>query len=129
MSHLIVVFNQDGVKELTVEKMGLATLKKYATQGVGRLVECAGCRFSDQTIDIWCDEEGRINELPVWAQIKETEEHFCGPVMVCSSDDNGNSLGLTPEQADIVRKELTWVPGFRGAEPRMEFMPWPENYP
>lgn len=127
MSHVFLVYDAGGARCLSAEDIDLEVLKEHCAKRPGGCVDAARERFSDDTIDVWMDDEGRLIPLPVWAKMTNTGEDFCGPVLVCSFDDEGGCKGLTPEQVTLVRKELSWSPGTVGAEPSIVVMPWPED--
>lgn len=127
MSELFMVYDADGIHEICVERIDLEVLKKYCAGRPGGCVDSARERFSDGSIDIWMDDEGRLISLPVWAKMVNTGEDFCGSILICSFDNDGGCVGLTQDQIMLVRKEITWSPGLVGAEPSIVVMPWPED--
>jgi len=126
-----IVFNASGVKVIEVEEFNLATIKVHCATRDGRVgyVEACPARFSEWPgITIWIDEEGRLDEFPVWAKLKETGEDFCGDVLICGSDEEGDSVGLTPQQVTSVKEAMEWVPGEQGTEPTMTLTDWPQAW-
>ena len=61
--------------------------------------------LADHRIDIIINEEGKILELPMTALVTDGTsivDVICGNVIFASTDDDGNTIGLTPEQITIV---------------------------
>jgi hypothetical protein len=70
----------------------------------GNLVE-----LDKHRIDIWCNEEGKLmGMVPTINVIVDGNviDIICGPIMLCSNDDDGHSIGLTGEQHKIALKVL-----------------------
>lgn len=66
--------------------------------------------IEDMRIDAYCDEEGKIKKLDPSAVIVDGEnilEVIAGPILFISSDDEGNSIGLSEEQKEYITNNLT----------------------
>lgn len=56
-------------------------------------------------LDWWCNEEGRIDGLPLNRIVLDGFD-IHGPILVTSSDEEGATLGLTDEQVAIALDHL-----------------------
>jgi len=51
-------------------------------------------------VDVWCDEEGLLHDLDINFWHPEVRQFIVGPVVVCGTDREGNSVPLTKDMAD-----------------------------
>ncbi|MCU0543264.1 MAG: hypothetical protein MUE44_14005 [Oscillatoriaceae cyanobacterium Prado104] len=68
----------------------------------------ASHQFSDQNIDLICDKEFLIKELPLTCITAQNIE-LCGQVIAAACAENGDTVGLTEEQFQIGSDRLTVV--------------------
>lgn len=47
-------------------------------------------------IDLWCNEEGRLIDMPLNRIVLGFDVH--GPILATASNDDGDTIGLTDEQ-------------------------------
>jgi hypothetical protein len=60
-------------------------------------------------IDIWINEEGKLLGMQPTLKLVMNgvdKDIICGPIMICSSNEDGESIGLTNEQHKVVLKVL-----------------------
>lgn len=104
----VVVINEDGldVREAP-DTIDLGYLYSVCCKDTpdNKIVEVAGCRFTDETVEIWCHEEGRIVPLPVYFRLKSGED-FAGPVLITGSTEDGETVPLTDEQVEMVKSHV-----------------------
>jgi hypothetical protein len=58
-------------------------------------------------VDLWCDEEGKLKGQPV--NFRVPGDVITGPVLALSSNDKGESLGLSGAQHKLVIDILTGI--------------------
>lgn len=66
-------------------------------------------KFMENNIDVIINEEGKINRLnKELAIVKDDKiiDVICGNCIFTSTDDEGNTIGLSDKQMDIVRDKL-----------------------
>lgn len=51
-----------------------------------------------ERLDLWCNEEGILRDLPPNRYVNGTV--ICGPIVVAASDEDGNTLGLSQDSCD-----------------------------
>lgn len=56
--------------------------------------------------DLYCHEEGKINQLPPNLYHTLPGDVVVGTVFVSKADENGDPVSLTPEETTLIIKEL-----------------------
>jgi hypothetical protein len=80
--------------------------------------EAIGCQYFDvvrltDTWDMWLDDEGMFSQpinryaTALAHRYGRVHQPYWGTVLFATADANGDTLGLTPEQAAAVRAQLT----------------------
>ena len=105
---LYALINQTGIHKLEVEEiLELADLQnRVGVEGENALIEYVRGQFSDPTIDLICDEEFLIKELPLTC-ITDKRIKLCGQVIAAASTKEGDTVGLSEAQFQIVCNSLT----------------------
>ena len=62
-------------------------------------------------VDVWCDEEGLLKNLPLNFFHPQIRQPIVGPVLVCDHDNEGESVPLSKELAEEARNWLDTVAG------------------
>lgn len=75
--------------------------------------------FDDLGIDVWCNDEGKLQNLPVTAFIrhgKEIVDAIAGPLAFSGFDDEGETHPLTDTQidslADRLAEKIFYIPEY-----------------
>jgi hypothetical protein len=107
---LYAVINNTGIHRLEVaEKLQLADLQnRVGVEGEDALIEYVRDQFTDPAIDLICDEEFLCKELP-FTCITRRSIALCGQVIAAASTDDGETIGLTEAQFQLVADNLTVV--------------------
>jgi hypothetical protein len=107
---LYALINATGIHRLEVpEKLGLAQLQNLVgVADESALVEYVGNQFTDQTIDLICDEEFLFKELLLTC-ITHSDIRLCGQVIAAAVTEEGETIGLTEAQFQLVAANLTMV--------------------
>jgi hypothetical protein len=107
---LYALINSTGIHRLEVEqKLELSNLQNLVgIQGSDALIEYVSHQFFDPNIDLICDEEFLIKELPLTC-ITPRNIALCGQVIAAACAANGDTVGLSEEQFQIVCDRLTVV--------------------
>jgi hypothetical protein len=107
---LYALINETGIQRLEVpEKLELAQLQNLVgIADESALVEYVGNQFSDPTIDLICDEEFLFKELPLTC-ITRSDIRLCGQVIAAAVTEEGETIGLTEAQFQLVAANLTFV--------------------
>lgn len=88
---------------------------KYLQEAVGGYIECVTVRIDDVIADMWVNEEGLLERLPINKlatqihELKVGNENACivGNVILTGyNDEDGNTLPLSLEEATTV---LHWL--------------------
>ena len=80
----------------------LKALQSY----VGGLIQVVGLVDG---IDIICNDEGKLKNLPLnraWFYDGSLADIFCGDILACRSDDQGNFDDIREEDIDEIKKYL-----------------------
>jgi hypothetical protein len=107
---LYALINSTGIHRLEVEqKLELTNLQNLVgIQGEDALIEYVRYQFPDPNIDLICDEEFLLKELSLTCVTAQNIE-LCGQVVAAACTENGDTVGLTEEQFQIVCDRLTVV--------------------
>lgn len=89
------------------------TLEEHQALVDGR-VECIAL---SERIDLWCNDEGKLNNMPPVAAIHDSDgrlvDVIAGPCFIASHDDEGNTTGLDGALLDearaLVARHLTMI--------------------
>jgi hypothetical protein len=68
-------------------------------------------RICGQILDLWCDDEGLLKDLPLNFFHPQIQQPIVGPIIVCGHDEEGDSIPIGPELADAVVSWLNTVSG------------------
>lgn len=95
---------------VTVEA-GYKTMQRLVTpegEDSGRsMIECVYIpELSESGVDLWVNEEGKLIGLKPNFMIFDGQDVAVGPIFFASSDEEGETVGLTDEQ---VEKTLAWL--------------------
>ena len=77
-------------------------------EGKDALIEYVRHQFPDPNIDLICDEEFLYKQLPLTC-ITRRSIALCGQVVAAASTDDGETIGLTEAQFQLVAANLTLV--------------------
>jgi len=104
------LINNTGIHRLEVaEKLQLADLQnRVGVEGEAAFIEYVRNQFPDPAIDLICDEEFFYKELPLTC-ITRRSIAICGQVIAAASTDDGETIGLTEDQFELVAANLTVV--------------------
>lgn len=107
---LYALINNTGIHRLEVaEKLQLADLQnRVGVEGEKAWIEYVRYQFSDPKIDLICDEEFSIKELPLTC-ITSRSIALCGQVIAAASTEDGETIELTEAQFQLVAANLTVV--------------------
>jgi len=107
---LYALINNTGIHRLEVaEKLKLADLQNRAgIEGEPALIEYVRNQFSDPAIDLICDEEFLYKGLPLTC-ITRRSIALCGQVIAAAYTEDGETIGLTESQFQLVAANLTVV--------------------
>lgn len=96
------------IDEVETDKEGGIPLETLQ-DAVGGLVQRVGVmRQGCESIDVWINDDGKFSGLPVnilatWlSRLWVHGDFIVGDVIVCASDGNGNSVGLTDAQVSML---------------------------
>ena len=100
--------------ETNMEK-GLANMQALVSregEDVGRAyIECVYIpELGEHSVDLWVNEEGKLNGSRPNFQIFDGQDTVMGPVFFASTNDEGDTVGLSDEQVAVVRKWLARQP-------------------
>lgn len=83
------------------ERRTLPVLDLEAMQGiVGGHIEYIPLQLSFDTLDLFLNEEGKLDKLEPNVWVFEKQDVVCGTLFVCTNTDEGESIGLTEEEAE-----------------------------
>jgi hypothetical protein len=104
---LYALINETGLHRLEVEdKLKLADLQnRVGVEGEDALIEYVRDQFTDPNIDLICDEEFLYKELPLTC-ITRRSIALCGQVIAAACTDEGETIGLTEVQFQLVAANL-----------------------
>lgn len=107
---LYALINTTGIHRLEVAKeLALADLQNLVgIEGETACIEYVRHQFSDPNIDLICDEEFLFKELPLTC-ITPRRIALCGSVIIAASTEDGETIGLTETQFQLVAANLTLV--------------------
>ncbi|MEG4036041.1 hypothetical protein QUA03_19670 [Microcoleus sp. S36b_A4] len=107
---LYALINNTGIHRLEVaEKLQLADLQnRVGIEGEDAYIEYVRYQFPDPKIDLICDEEFSFKELPLTC-ITRRSIALNGQVIAAASTDDGETIGLTEAQFQLVVTNLIWV--------------------
>lgn len=103
--------------DLGETKAIMAKLEKESTlEQMYKLIDCSSvdCVSLPKNIDIWTDDEGLLksDSAVIHYVIRENDEsdgfelHLAGKSLFLSTDEDGNTIGLSNEQIDWVQKNV-----------------------
>lgn len=98
----IIVVKSDGITTCT--PFDPEHSLKQLQSGVGGYIELVTMRGSMSRFDGFCNDEGKLQGLPVNGVISSLygRDLVCGDVVICNHDAYGETIGLTDEEADEV---------------------------
>lgn len=104
---LYALINSTGIHRLEVEKkLELADLQnRVGVEGEDALIEYVRNQFTDPAIDLICDEEFLCKELPLTCVTRRSIA-LCGQVIAAACTDDGETIGLTEAQFQLVATNL-----------------------
>lgn len=107
---LYALINATGIHRLEVEQnLELAELQnQVGIEGEAAYVEYVRYQFSDPNIDLICDEEFLHKQLPPTC-ITRRSIALCGQVIAAACTEEGDTIGLTEAQFQLVAANLTMV--------------------
>ncbi len=107
---LYALINSTGIHRLEVEKkLELADLQnRVGVEGEDALIEYVRYQFPDPNIDLICDEEFLYKGLPLTC-ITRPSIALRGQVIAAACTDDGETIGLTEAQFQLVAANLTVV--------------------
>jgi hypothetical protein len=107
---LYALINTTGIHRLEVaQKLELNQMQNLVgIQGEPAYIEYVRYQFSDPNIDLICDEEFLHKELPVTC-ITRRSIALCGSVIAAAVTEDGETIGLTEAQFQLVLANLTVV--------------------
>ena len=106
-SMIYALINRTGIHRLELEEMKLADLQnRVGVEGENAYIEYVREQFSDPTIDLICDEEFLLKELPLTC-ITDKRIKLCGQIIAAACTPDGDTIGLTESQFQMVCNNLT----------------------
>ena len=107
---LYALINNTGIHRLEVaEKLKLADLQnRVGVEGEEALIEYVREQFTDPDIDLICDEEFLDKQLPLTC-ITRRSIALRGQVIAAASTEDGETIGLTEAQFQLVATNLSFV--------------------
>jgi hypothetical protein len=105
---LYALINAVGIHRLEVaEKLELDQMQnRVGIEGESAYVEYVRNQFSDPNIDLICDEEFLHKQLPLTC-ITRRSIALCGQVIAAACTEDGETIGLTEAQFQLVSANLT----------------------
>lgn len=98
---MLVVFRAPGEQPVCME---VAASLEAHQKLVGGLLERVPFG-PDGEFDLWCNEEGLLEGLEPNLYFAP-DQIIVGPIFICRGDDEGNSVGLTETEANLVMAML-----------------------
>lgn len=110
MPHLYALVTANGIERLEVSKKleGAELTNKVGIPGEECNIDFISEQFSDEAIDIICDDEFLCKEFPIIC-ITPGEMRIGGQIVIAACTPAGATIGLTEKQFELVKKELTLV--------------------
>ncbi|MEG3939858.1 hypothetical protein QT995_17070 [Microcoleus sp. S36b_A3] len=107
---LYALINKTGIHRLEVaEKLELADLQnRVGIEGEDAYIEYLRHQFTDPDIDLICDEEFLHKKLPLTC-ITRRSIALCGQVIAAACTEDGDTIGLTEAQFQLVAANLTFA--------------------
>lgn len=107
---LYALIDNTGIHRLEVaKKLELADLQnRVGVEGEDALIEYVRDQFADPNIDLICDEEFLDKQLPLTC-ITSRSIALRGQVIAAASTEDGETIGLTEAQFQLVAANLTLV--------------------
>ncbi len=107
---LYALINNTGIHRLEVaEKWELADLQnRVGIEGESAYIEYVRHQFTDPNINLICDDEGLLKELSVTC-ITRRSIALRGQVIAAACTEDGDTIGLTEAQFQLVAANLTVV--------------------
>ena len=104
---LYALINSTGIHRREVEeKLELADLQnRVGIEGEPAFIEYVRNQFPESAIDLICDEEFLYKELPLTC-ITRRSIALCGQVIAAACTDDGETIGLTEAQFQLVATNL-----------------------
>lgn len=96
----VLILTPDSISVKEVENFDLDFMQNCVGGYIERILIAS---LEEKHIDVYCNEEGKFNNLPATLYLLADEKIYdvvVGDVLFCKFDDEGNSLGLDEE--DIV---------------------------
>lgn len=102
MKSIIVMEVGKAPEKVAVQKhVGLDTLQRYL--GEDTVLTVASRKIGSELFDIWLDDEGLLKPKPyIKAICTNAHEVLCGTLIIAKHDSQGNTIGLTDEECDLV---------------------------
>lgn len=98
------IIKKEPFKRATIEEVEKIDLE-YLQGQVDGIIQIVPLDLTNSTVDIVLNEEGKLIGLEGNILYSETDI-IVGTVVICSSDDEGKSVGLTDEEIEETLKVL-----------------------
>ena len=107
---LYALINAAGIHRLEVApKLKLDQMQnRVGIEGESAYVEYVRHQFSDPNIDLICDEEFLFKQLPLTC-ITRRSIALCGQVIAAACTEDGETIGLTEAQFQLVAASMTLI--------------------
>lgn len=73
---------------------------------IGNTMDCVEKDINGQVVDVWCDDEFLFANPLVPTLAFDDGSVICGNAVIASCDKDGNTIGLSKKQFDVVRRWL-----------------------
>jgi hypothetical protein len=101
------VTKRPGQKAQVIENEGPTIGYETIKAAVDRACFTMTCiQVGDKLLDVFCDDEGLLKELPVCFWHARQQQPIVGPVIVCDHDQEGESTPLTKDVAEAAARWL-----------------------
>ena len=104
----VLVLNDLELKEKEIDN----SLKALQNEDGGYIeIHCFSRKLSENNIDMIINEEGKVNRLqPQLAIYQDNKivDVICGNIIFASANEDGETIGLTDEQIDVVKEVLKY---------------------
>lgn len=101
-----------------------AVVKEFEDVSLETMYKEIGCHTVDvvsldHNIDLWVDDNGLlvrdnvIHRLNIEGQDPEFAPHLAGNIFILANDGEGGTIGLSKEQVEWVKQNITFIAYFR----------------
>jgi hypothetical protein len=109
----VIILKADGGNQLDVKEIVTDDSYKMLSDAVGGYIEALtlGVVEGERRVTVWLNEEGKLNNLPPNFALVEGENIYdivMGDIIITSTDDEGETVGLTDKEIEFVRERFNF---------------------